>query len=208
MTPQDSLSRKHLSDDQIDAVLISGGFAGGGLEDAALSVDLAHLADCDQCRERFEQMSAPMEDFAAISMAWSERRSSTLQPVVLATAGWARPLHWGVASIALVLAAFLVSSSSHRTYTPPSLASTRSAAQMQVQSVPAVHSAAPVIQQAEVASVPPIPNHTGRGDELDRDNRMLEAIDDEWDASTPSPAESFGLHTTSGGDTTAHYAPL
>ena len=85
----------HLSEDQIDDMLI------GDLAPEPA----AHLKQCTECQTRLEAAEAPMASFAAVSMAWSERRSATA-PAKLrmpVNAAWQRGASWAAAAAVLLV---------------------------------------------------------------------------------------------------------
>jgi hypothetical protein len=227
MTMISAAVSNHLTDDQIGAVLIG---------DASASC-AAHLRTCADCSARTAQLSAAIEDFTAASLSWSERRSSTLPvPSTLLAGSRLRHLNWAVAAVVLAVAAVGLPSMSHRaptleatTAAPTSvaaplapIASSAFAAKNQTlaEVAPAVEAshvgpsqettsraAASYVAAADVTSDDPT-TAGGERSELARDNRMLAAIDDAWDATTPSPADSFQLRSASGSRNDAHFAPL
>ena len=70
----DFSNEMHLGQDEIDEARI------GCLADAASG----HLDACAVCQQRVTAARLPIEDFKAVTMAWSERRSATM-PTSLST---------------------------------------------------------------------------------------------------------------------------
>ena len=157
----------HLTEDLIDDALIG---------DLAAE-HAAHLATCDDCQIRLAEAGAPIAAFSALSLAWSERRSATLPtPVHSSAAAWLPRAIWGATAAAVLVVGI---------------------------SVPAVRrglgvgSAAPRQENAaltQMASTGVVDNPlAAREEQIARDNRMLENIDRELDASAPSPEQEYGV---------------
>jgi hypothetical protein len=172
----------HLTDDQLDDILIG---------DPSAEAEV-HLAACDACTARLAQLEAPIASFKAVSLAWSERRSSTLpahpqpKPRRLGLG-----LAWGSAAVAiLVAAAFPIL---HREQQRPATSTTATAPQ-----APAtVQMAANILPEPPPAAAP-----SAREQEIAADNRMLAAIDRELSAPIATPATLGLAHQR------AHTAPL
>jgi anti-sigma factor RsiW len=125
----------------------------------------AHLAACSHCTARVAEFDAPLASFRAVTMAWSERQSATAPiPTVAAAARsvWERRLAWSLA--AATCAILGVAGANHRV----SL------------SAPAPQ---PVLSQEAAAP---------SADQLSSDNRLLNSIDRELNASNESP-DALGL---------------
>jgi hypothetical protein len=92
----DFSNEMHLGQDEIDEALI------GCLADAASG----HLDACAVCQQRVTAARLPIEDFKAVTMAWSERRSATmptsLSTRLLESASRQRRLAWGAAVTTLL----------------------------------------------------------------------------------------------------------
>lgn len=161
----------HLTDDQMDDALIGD-----------LAVDCAaHLAGCDECQLRLEQAEAPIANFNAVSLAWSERRSATLplRPTHSAHTAWLPRALWA-ATAAAVLAVGITVPVVRHSREGKSLASSHDGA-------------APTL----MASTGPVDNPVAARDEqIARDNQMLQNIDRELDA-TPSTIREYGLQPAS-----------
>jgi hypothetical protein len=178
----------HLTELQLDDALLG---------DLAPSAS-AHLAGCGPCSARLEQARAPLADFAALTLAWSERRSATL-PLrsALDPASLRRPrLAWavaascalalGIAVPALHLGPFHLADAP--TAALPALAATDPAATDSAATNPAVTDSevtAPAAGQLAANS---------SDEQISRDNQMLREIDSELDAANASPASlvAFG----------------
>jgi hypothetical protein len=202
----------HLNEAEMETVLVGD----------ALPASVTHLKGCVACQTQVARMAGPIKDFAAVTLEWSERRSATLAaPSTGLTAGWARQGGWAVVASVLLAAAVLLPAFEHRSFNTQTATSAHAVKvspatpvlTASVQRPQPIHEARiaaarieeqMAMEQAAAAPAARRQNHT----ELDRDNRMLEAIDDEWDAAPPSPAESFGLRIASGSDAQAHFAPL
>ena len=168
MTPHNfavsNLSTSHLTDDQLDEVLLG----------IASQPATAHLAVCDPCTQRFVNfqagLQAQMSAFNQASLAWSEARSNTISRDIRRHKSTPRvtlPAVWSAASALVLAAIFTVNAGLQRT--PGSLESANTAAT--ISSPDAVH---PEHSQFELAS----------------DNAMLDAIDSEM--GTPQPSQ-FGI---------------
>jgi hypothetical protein len=59
---------QHLTEDELELVLIG---------DAA-PASMAHLSACVPCKTALAEMETPLAGFRAVTLAWSERRSATL----------------------------------------------------------------------------------------------------------------------------------
>ena len=151
-----TMSSWHLTEDQIDDVLI-GDLAAG---------PAAHLKQCTQCQARLEAAKAPMASFAAVSMAWSERQSATA-PVTLvqaATSVGQRRANWVAAATATLLVAVSIPLTMREKHTPVVASDTvasapakpatvqqglNNAGQAQVQPVGLVHHEHPAAELAQ-----------------------------------------------------------
>ncbi|SEF93801.1 hypothetical protein SAMN05421819_1419 [Bryocella elongata] len=187
----------HLSDAQLDAVLIEG----------ASPAAAAHLADCHPCAARLDAVAQPVASFQAVSLAWSERRSATL-PLREESFGRATSRNWGrrygwVAATAAVVAV-LLAVPMHRGHdqpagpvaangTPIVSAGTAQPVETASTSKPAPSTS---VQTATalppLTSVPATKDQLRRQRQIDADNQMLAAIDHELDASQATLA-AYGV---------------
>lgn len=85
-------SHEHLSEDQIDDVLM------GSLGENASG----HLAACSACQRHVAAARLPIDSFKTLSLAWSERRSATMPVGLLAGAARRRRVAWGATASALL----------------------------------------------------------------------------------------------------------
>jgi hypothetical protein len=174
----------HLSEEQIDEQLL------GELGSAAA----AHLAVCLTCTARVAEAAEPIADFRDVTMAWSERRSATMPLPVVAgdSLVWQRRMGWATTAFALALGISLLSNG--RKVTP------ETASMQPDQTVEAPMTAATVTSRVAAAPhfVEAAQNTSGTtaGDRYAGDNRMLQAIDTELDASVESPA-TLGIEPAS-----------
>jgi hypothetical protein len=167
----------HLSEEQIEDQLL-GELSGGAA---------AHLAGCDHCTARVAAAAEPITDFCDVAMAWSERRSATMPLPVGPTDGllWQRRMGWVTAAFAVALGLSLVGGG-HRaavetaSVEPDQTLEATSAAPAQV-------AAAPRVVAVEAVQDTSADRYSG-------DNRMLQAIDTELDASVETPA-TLGLQS-------------
>jgi hypothetical protein len=181
------MNTMHLNEEQIDDVLIG---------DAGTDV-AAHLDACGECRERVAMASAPMESFAAVTLAWSERQSATMgvQAIKAGSAAWPHRLSWTLAAVVLIAVGLLLPMTAHDGRSGDKLAAkdaapvaTASAAETQESVRPVTE---PMMEQR--AKIRTVAAERTSSAEVARDNRMLAAIHDELDASVQSPADAFGL---------------
>jgi hypothetical protein len=172
----------HLSDDQIDDHLIG---------DLAAE-PAAHLADCAHCIQRVATAAAPIASFESVTMAWSERRSATLPLPNLSAQRplWQRHMSTAMAGFTFVFGFALINANhefSFRTAdVPPAVHSAREI------STPRVIFPTPVFSQTASVHIPP-PEA-----QIAADNQMLNAVDNELEASADTPADSpsaLGLET-------------
>jgi hypothetical protein len=175
----------HLSEEQIDDQLI------GELGSAAA----VHLAACGICTARVAQAAEPIADFRDVTMAWSERRSATMPLPVVAGDGllWQRRMGWATTAFALALGISLLSNGRKATTETVSLQleQTVDTPIGAPQTAPAASRIAATPRVIEVAAV-----QNTSADRYAGDNRMLQAIDTELDASVESPA-ALGLEPAS-----------
>jgi anti-sigma factor RsiW len=169
----------HLSEEQIDEQLL------GELGSAAAE----HLAACGQCSARVAEAAQPIADFRDVSMAWSERRSATMPLPIVAADGlvWQRRMGWATTAFALALGISLLSNG-HK-------AGTETASLQPEQAMDAPIASA---VSSRVATAPHVVEavQNRSADRYAGDNRMLQAIDTELDASVESPA-TLGLEPAS-----------
>lgn len=169
----------HLTEDELDGVLIEG----------ATPQVAAHLASCESCQQRFDQVAQPLASFRAVSLAWSERRSATLPVAVTPqpSAAWGRRLGWIGATAAAALLVVLA---------PARFGDAHPAAGPSVSAGPVAVVAgtpqAPAQQQTASVAAPSLPSHRHSQRQLDADNQMLAAIDRELELSQQTLA-SFGV---------------
>jgi hypothetical protein len=168
----------HLTEEQIDDLLIG---------DAAAESQ-THLAECGACRTRLAQLRAPIESFAAMTLAWSERQSATMMPQPFGTTGspWSHRLNWALAAAVLVAVGFVLPIATRRAPGGNNLAANDAPKPVGVMPAPA---AQPVQPEVKIRAVVVRTSE----DQVARDNQMLQNINDELDASVPSPADAFGL---------------
>ncbi len=188
----------HLTEDQMDDVLI-----GDLAAEAAL-----HLKQCADCRVRVDAAKAPIASFAAVSMAWSERRSATA-PVTLvqaANSAGQRHANWIAVATAAMLIAISAPLTMHekRTQIAASDVAPRSALAKTAKAMPA-----PLANPSEQARPAAATPHRGNADaEIAHDNEMLQAIHRELDASVQPPSDDFGLMAVGGTLAHGQFAPV
>jgi hypothetical protein len=161
----------HLTDDQIDDLLIG---------DAAAATS-AHLASCSDCAARLAAAYEPLASFNAASLAWGERRSATLplqlqpKPTGLFAGGRLRVAIGtaAAAAVALVLALPLLHHGSTKV------------TEYQAVSQPAPTQTVVPAPGTKPATAP-TQSQTPE-DQIARDNQLLEAIDREL-ATSETPA--------------------
>jgi hypothetical protein len=165
----------HLSEDQIDYQLL-GDLSGGAA---------THLAGCEHCAARVAVAAEPMVDFRDVAMAWSERRSATMPLPVAPRDGllWQRRMGWVTAAFAMALGISVIGNGNGRR--------TETASVEPEQTIEAL-SAAPAQIAAAPRAVAVEATQTASADRYSGDNRMLQAIDTELDASVETPA-TLGL---------------
>jgi hypothetical protein len=164
----DYLKEVHLGQDQIDEALM------GCLADAASG----HLAACAVCQQRVTAVQQPIEDFKAVTLAWSERRSATLPTALptrlLESAGRQRRLAWGMAVTALM--AVMVAA-------PLELHYGRHAGSNDSAELGATHA---------VGATGVVSGQQSTEEQIARDNQLLNEIDHELNSSSENPA-TLGL---------------
>ena len=197
-----TMSNRHLTEDQIDDLLIG---------DLAPETT-AHLKQCTTCQTRLEAAKAPIASFRAVSMAWSERRSATV-PVTLvqaASSAGRRQAHWAAAATAALAVALSVPLMIHQKQSPV-VASDVAVPQASAKAAVAQATPAAPVEQAVQARVQPVTSARRGSDdaEIAHDNEMLQAIHHELDASVQPASDPFGLLAV-GGSSAAHprYAPV
>ena len=173
----------HLSEEQIDDQLL------GELGHVAA----AHLVACEHCTARVTEAAEPIADFRDVSIAWSERRSATMPLPVVARDGllWQRRMGWATTAFAFALG-FSLLSNGHKVATE-----TASLQMEQTADAPiAAQTASRIAAAPRMVAVEAVQSTSGNAaDRYAGDNRMLQAIDTELDASVESPA-TLGLETT------------
>jgi len=196
-----TMSNRHLTEDQIDDILIG---------DLAPETT-AHLKQCTTCQTRLEAAKAPIASFTAVSMAWSERRSATV-PVTLVHAtssAGRRQAHWAAAATAALAIALSVPLTMHQKQSPV-VASDVTVPQSAKAVVAQVTPTATAGQTVQARVQPVTSARRGSDDaEIAHDNEMLQAIHRELDASVQPASDPFGLLAV-GGTSAAHgrYAPV
>ncbi len=127
----------------------------------------AHLASCELCATRLSSSISPIAGFDAASLAWGERRSATMPMQAFATRQltWHQRLAWSASMTAAIAVGFAVPMATNQARLERSQA---------------------LVPATTVASVAP-PDQ-----QIDNDNRMLQAIDDQFSASQDAPA-ALGL---------------
>jgi hypothetical protein len=208
-----TLDALHLTEDELDEVLISDGDTHGTLSDASR----AHLAGCDACQARLEAFTTSLAHFNQASMAWSEARSNTvtrdLSDVAARRSGWQVPnTLLATVSAALLAAAGLMMTNSGPWQSFPGAASAAStAAESQPNgawnpraSAVAAGQFTPRDARFEAGSAGNLSSGNIANDNIANDNAMLNAIDSVLSTPEPSPVE---LYRTSEGDAATHHTP-
>ena len=180
----------HLSEEQLDDVLMGD----PGLEATT------HLLECAACKERIAALEVSIASFAAVSLAWSERRSVTTPPPAMVAMGsaWPRRMSWALVSTCLLLIGFAIPMARHEEHEnqtmvanePREAAPSKGSAPEQLAVIQASGA------QVRVAVVTTA-DHSADA-QIARDNRMLRAIDRELDASMQSPSDAFGAMAVGG----------
>jgi len=190
------ISAMHLTPDELESCLIG---------DAA-PASAAHLASCASCAAELAELEAPLASFRAVTLAWSERRSSTLPLDNLAAArrraasGWRQRVALSAGLAAVLAAAVAIPVLHHpsvlglsglepQTQTAQNKPATRQSPSMNAQA-----SSQPAIT-AETASTEA---QESPAQQIRRDNQMLRAIDLELDSRAESPAALGLVPVTSG----------
>lgn len=190
---------EHLSDDQLDEVMVSG----------AAPAAAAHLAACEPCTARLAALEQPIATFRAVSLAWSERRSATMplgEPHrhAAGTPAWARRAGWAAMAAAALIVAVAVPK--HRSAPAETARIGPATAQ------PAAAAGTLPAQAAAVAPSTGVTPSKHSAEELRRqkqiadDNQMLAAIDHELDASQAQLA-AFGVDVSSGAASRKLHSP-
>lgn len=187
------LSHDHITDDQIDDLLI------GDLAPQPT----AHLATCDLCNARVAHASETLSSFHNVTLAWSERRSSTL-PLPKRTPEiplLQRQISWIATTFVLFLGLALLNTTHQLSLRSTGLNSvqgqsdapeTPTATNVQAISPPDVPSQQAFQASAEPAANPVVAPSSARPSQIYADNQILEAVDSELDASVYTPS-SFGI---------------
>jgi hypothetical protein len=168
----------HLTEEQIDDVLMG---------DAA-AASQTHLAECSECRKQLAELRTPINSFAAMTLAWSERHSATMpsQPMSATDSPWSHKLNWALAAAVLLAVGFILPIATRQTPGGNNIAANDAPKPISIVTPPA---AQPIQPEAKVHAVA---MHTSE-DQVARDNQMLLDIHDELDASVQSPTDAFGL---------------
>ena len=184
----------HLTEEQLDDFLLGDSAEG----------TTTHLETCLTCRERVAEMQSAIQDFTAITLSWSERRSATMppQPVIEGPA-WNHKLNWALAAGLVVVTAIVLPLATRNT-SSMKLAATDEAqvTQPQAQPTAAASTHTPLLQTASATTVP------AKTDVVAQDNQMLQAIDQELATSMDSPTQVFGGDAPQGGGAKNHGLPI
>jgi hypothetical protein len=148
----------------------------GDLAPAAAS----HLASCELCDSRVAQAKAPLAGFDSVTLAWSERRSATLPMQRFASLELSlyQRLAWGASMAAALTVGIAIPVANNQ----------------------ARQEADAAVYEIATAAVLTAPASQAQ---ISNDNRMLQAIDNELNASADTP-QTLGLEPV--GDTPHHPA--
>lgn len=161
---------RHLNEDQVNEAMIG-----------CLSAESeGHLDACALCQERLAMARLPIENFKALTLAWSERRSATM-PVpahvsLLASLNHRRRLAWGSAVVALLVVTIA---------TPIEL---RHAQRREADDAAQAHSV------SALGATGVVSGQQSTEEQIARDNQLLNEIDRELNSSHENPAD-LGLET-------------
>ena len=188
------ISSAHLTDDQIDDLLI------GDLAPEPA----AHLAACDPCIARVAQASEPLASFDSVTIAWSQRRSSTLPLPDLSRQIplLQRQISWVATTFVFVLGLALLNTAHQLTLGTVELQPNQLQSQPPetAQASTKPDSAAPQAFEASTPDTNPTDaTSTPRPAQISADNQILKAVDDELDASTYNPS-ALGIESVSSQD--------
>jgi hypothetical protein len=184
----------HLTEEQLDDVLMG---------DAAAETT-AHLEHCADCREQITEMQFAIRSFTTTTMSWSERRSATMpqQPATEGSA-WNRKLNWSLAAAVIAVTAIVLPLATRNSPGGMNMAAKDEAqATTQTASAATAASRAPAVYAVSTTTRP-----AAKG-VVERDNRMLQAINAELDASVESPVQTFDVDTPQGGGSQNHGLPI
>lgn len=172
----------HLTEEQIDELLM------GSLSSGEAAQMREHIAGCEACAAQLAEIEAPLANFNAVTLAWSERRSATMpvRPAPRRTAArFGMGFAWGSIAAAALLAAVIpilrheqnvrVQQAYNKTATQPAPAATTA------QSPAAPVNSASTQNDSADAAVPE------NAQEIASDNRMLALVDEELNAPIPTP---------------------
>jgi anti-sigma factor RsiW len=174
----------HLTEDQIDELLM------GSLEPGEAARFREHAAICESCTAQLAQLEAPIANFKAVSLAWSERRSATMpvRPAGAQRSGarWGMGFAWGAVAAAALLAAVI-----------PVLRHEQNV-RMQEAYNKVKMQAQPVVM-APASTVPPANSESEQNvdtavqenaQEIAKDNQLLAMVDAELNAPIPTPGST------------------
>lgn len=177
--------RMHLTDEQMDDVLI-----GDASAEAA-----AHLKACPACAARMAAATMPMASFKAVSAAWSERRSATMPAIVPQRAGLGargRMMAWSAALSAMIVAGIAVPVFLHQQQDAAAGRGVQAAPVVAAQATTGVTAeSGPTGVETVAYSAKPVGPSAGQQavqEDIVRDNAMLLDIDRELDATNATPA--------------------
>ena len=188
------IANAHITDEQIDDLLI------GDLAPQPA----AHLATCDLCAARVAHASSTLSSFHDVTLAWSERRSSTLPlpkptpeiPLLQRQISWIATtfvLFLGLALLNTTHQLSLRSTGVDSIQRPSDSPETPAAPTLQAVSQPDVPSRqAFQAPSTEPGTSPVASPSTARPSQISADNQILEAVDNELDASVYTPS-AFGI---------------
>jgi hypothetical protein len=169
------ISAQHLTEDELELVLIGDAAPGS----------MAHLSACVPCKTALEEMKAPLAGFRAVTLAWSERRSATLPLNSLqearrrAAIGRRQQFALGAGLTAVLALSVAVPLLHH-----------------QFQSDATLNKPAPTVTVTETASTSSQESPEEQM-QIQRDNQMLKAIDQELNSGSASPT-TLGLQEPAG----------
>jgi hypothetical protein len=185
-----SIHLVHLSEEQILNIL-SGDISTGVA---------AHLANCSICTRRVAEFEAPIANFSAVTLAWSERRSATLplQPEARPALAWyRRAVMAATATAALLVGISVPLARNERPSAPATIshaAATPPAAEVAAVTAPVLPAAMqPVTTEPQTTTTDTERNP--HEEQIARDNQMLQNIDQALDNSVESPAEAYSLQS-------------
>jgi hypothetical protein len=178
-------SPPHLTQAQIDDHLIG---------DLA-PTETAHLTGCADCTARATQAIAPIANFRAMATEWSERRSATLPLPAFAAQHprWSRRVATGSAIAAILAIAVTVPVMRHQEHRQTAQMNSAAPSESQTKTVATAASISPAVIAAPAIKTLDAVNQQ---ETISRDNRMLQAINSELDASVEN-SSTLGLEPVS-----------